>query len=259
MRSIIESRKLFATDVRFLNDPGESTFGLDRLRAVIADYVDRSLSPCSELREFKRLTADLKWPYSSFVSCFCDDGNLLSQWRGYARQGCALGFDLQVLRSCNPDAIIHKMVYSHDEQRRLIQAVLDDNFGEGGTGLPIAEDFTGPDQQTFINTAAKRLFELFPSFKHHSFSEERETRAIQWYEFDGLDPDIGFRDSPIGPLPYALLSLDDNNGLFALKKIVIGPNPQMDLTKTSVELFLTVKGLGELVTVEPSATEYRWF
>lgn len=77
MKRIVETKTLFATDVRFLNDPGESTFGLDRLRAIITQYVDRSSRPCSELVEFKRLTDNVQWQIALFVTCFCDDGNLL--------------------------------------------------------------------------------------------------------------------------------------------------------------------------------------
>lgn len=37
---------------------------------------------------------------TSFVICFCEEGNLLSQWRGYAddAQGCSLGFSISDLQ-----------------------------------------------------------------------------------------------------------------------------------------------------------------
>ena len=41
---------------------------------------------------------------TSFVSCLCEDGDVLSQWRGYANdgKGCSIGFSREeLLRFCN--------------------------------------------------------------------------------------------------------------------------------------------------------------
>lgn len=33
-----------------------------------------------------------------YIVCFCDDNDRLSQWRGYAKEGIAIGFDFRNTR-----------------------------------------------------------------------------------------------------------------------------------------------------------------
>jgi hypothetical protein len=43
--------------------------------------------------------------YATFVACFCENGNLLSQWRAYARTaGYSIGFDRASLAGTNAAA-----------------------------------------------------------------------------------------------------------------------------------------------------------
>lgn len=91
---------LMSSDVRYMNDTSELRFGAEIVR-------DRLEAACtntaldSDLRSaFGQSAATFhanslhKWPWQCFASCFCVDGDLLSQWRGYAggTGGFAIGF-----------------------------------------------------------------------------------------------------------------------------------------------------------------------
>lgn len=63
---------------------------------------------------------------TSFVSCLCEDGDILSQWRGYANdgKGCSIGFSREeLLRFCNnSDGMIRfsKVKYVNEQQLDMI-------------------------------------------------------------------------------------------------------------------------------------------
>jgi hypothetical protein len=105
----VEKRALWATDVQFLNDGAELIYAA---REISAHARRRAEEICPELSHepkyddaFERAQrllgiADGVDGYADgryaqvFVGCFCGDGDLLGQWRGYGRDGgFALGFD----------------------------------------------------------------------------------------------------------------------------------------------------------------------
>ena len=96
--------KLFATDVRYMNDRQELRFGAEMMRDRLMNAAEdenvaqqmrkafRDLAPYFEPGEITR------GGIRCFASCFCQYGDLLSQWRGYdASNGYAIGFDYRAL------------------------------------------------------------------------------------------------------------------------------------------------------------------
>ena len=94
-----------ATDVRYMNDSQELVFGAmivsERLRAAAGESdVDVPLrSAFLSFAHFFDPDRVFEWPVRCFAVCFCEDGDLLSQWRGYAGGvgGFAIGFPREVL------------------------------------------------------------------------------------------------------------------------------------------------------------------
>jgi hypothetical protein len=105
---IIESRSLWATNISYMNDATE--FGLsvrlirDRLLAELETKIEPGRSPETDTghlnerqnraRELLKHTVSDASPIH--VICFCEKGDLLSQWRGYA--GAGYGYSLAFLR-----------------------------------------------------------------------------------------------------------------------------------------------------------------
>jgi len=95
---IVTHCELWASDSQFLNDGTELSYAsniffaeVQKLNlALVEDGGGYSLAG-SSLEEFRM-----------FITCFCEDRDLLSQWRGYgADQGYALGFDTDQLQALN--------------------------------------------------------------------------------------------------------------------------------------------------------------
>src|SRR2546430_12822138 len=108
--SIVTSCKLRASDAEFLNDAQEMQFGRDRLRRELIDYADRVEKENEARAHFLRGAAKglsgrvgmlpRNEPSTTFVACFCGNGDLLSQWRGYGvGSGVAIGFSRKDLQS----------------------------------------------------------------------------------------------------------------------------------------------------------------
>lgn len=125
---IVGSGQLRATDLRYLNDTSELHYGLtEMLRAYEATSQASKQTFTDQLAELYRiedwqpigelgLSAFVNLPQERFgpvanaivnsleesiiigVACFCGEGDLLSQWRGYGIGGYALGFDARTPR-----------------------------------------------------------------------------------------------------------------------------------------------------------------
>ena len=91
MRGIAESKKIWATNARFLNDKSE----LDYLAPIAERIIDaRKSSKPSEADDLRQLKSNLTFwrtthsrPGPIFVCSLSEIGNQLSQWRGYCPNG----------------------------------------------------------------------------------------------------------------------------------------------------------------------------
>lgn len=85
---IFASDSFFARNIRFSNDFNEYLTG----RYTIENYINKLKGPDAAQRD-EALKKIRENPMMHFMVCFCDDGDLLSQWRGYAQNGVSIGMD----------------------------------------------------------------------------------------------------------------------------------------------------------------------
>src|SRR5580704_14459526 len=86
---IVSSNVLWATNALYLNDSSELDYGLTAAREKLRAVLNRSSAVSELLRRTDRL---LKLPIllpdrNFYACCFCEESNLLSQWRAYADRG----------------------------------------------------------------------------------------------------------------------------------------------------------------------------
>ena len=120
----------------------------------------------------------------TFITCFTEKGDLLSQWRGYANdgKGLSIGFNKSILQTFETgDYSYHfrKIIYKRKEQMQYIQDHLD-SLIKAYEKVDIA--------QPIENTLGKFLWDLSLSisvlrnysaqFKNEAFKEEREWRLF---------------------------------------------------------------------------------
>jgi hypothetical protein len=115
---ILQHKSIWATDARFLNDAQEIIYALDDTCEYLRERLSGEPSGTPQHAVIGTAIEMLKepdLPTEIYLSCFCEDGDLLSQWRGYAAgQGYAIGFDAQQL------AAAHAFYHNHPQKVQLI-------------------------------------------------------------------------------------------------------------------------------------------
>ncbi len=279
---ILKSGVVWATDTRFTNDSREVQFGLDRLMPALV----REVAQRQKLRAFSHgleLMIDEVKNDALFISCFCEEGDLLSQWRGYASPGgYAIGFAPEVLLGRRPEHGNMLPVYYGRSERAVeiavggwaqqaadgFEALVDAELnrrnaeapeGESAAELPLARILSHFNVQHLA--PVKQMCTLL---KDPSFSEEREWRIVRrrWspdsypVHLAPDQPPLLFREGPLGMAPYVEVDLAGDDGLLPIREVVVGPGPQAELRLLGVRLLLDELGY-EDVAVRPSAVPYR--
>jgi hypothetical protein len=147
LMGIIGSQRVWGTNARFLNDPSEVRYALKVISEAVAErekpyLVARSAEPALErvpdilarlmgAREpkievwAKQLLEIFDQQREIYVASFCEDGDLLSQWRGYAAAGggYAIGITTDEIwgaTDARPSVILRKVIYDPEVQRRVV-------------------------------------------------------------------------------------------------------------------------------------------
>jgi len=123
--------------------------------------------------------------YSVFSASFCEEGNLLSQWRAYrgGGGGYAIGFDFfHLLRVLGRPCVLRRVVYEENEQMGLIDSAINEFLTvlqaeiENQSAKQVAGSFLPALCHAFRST----IGEFFFCFKHPDFKEEREWRLVHF-------------------------------------------------------------------------------
>lgn len=261
---ICTSKKIWATDIRYLNDSEEFQYTLDLAAAHLASLDDKITGEQEKLliSEWKE-TLEVALRVRVYVASFSENGDQLSQWRAYGRgSGYAIGFTPLVLMNAllqhsHPSSWL-RCVYDRAQQLENLQyatTYLLEKFAAG----PIPEP---PDDVTyrmgFEIDFFGHLLVLAGCFKHPAFEEEAEWRLIVRQEtLAGAVVGRRFRQSSRTLAPYldVPLGLQDSGGL-RVDQVVVGPNPHMDNAVSAVSGLLEQEGITH-DGVTPSVIPYR--
>jgi hypothetical protein len=108
-RKILESRKIWASRIYFLNDASEVEYGAD----IVSERIDACSRIPEHLRKFFRrgpqreesefIRQARSWP--THVFCLSENPDSLNQWRAYGKSGggVAIGFRKDHLHKISPD------------------------------------------------------------------------------------------------------------------------------------------------------------
>jgi hypothetical protein len=276
--SIISSREIFASEFTLSNDSLEGKW----VREVVKQYASdiKLVEPYHQAILLQHV--DVMTRYSGATGiCLSEEGDLLSQWRGYAddANGVSIGFDstcFGVEGSTLPS--LRQVIYDSAAQRKLIQDILDSaiELVKAGAGGPItlfdeAVDPTITDKRQHLNAELiSRMFHLslyFYQLKNPAFSEEKEWRSISSVpsnlsqlalrqDSDGETQlhKFNFRALRDRIVPYKKVSLDNALGRPAIKELILGPR---NLTPLEVAKASLIRNRWPNVEVKKSIASYR--
>lgn len=255
LSGILGSRGLWMTDIRYMNDLSELQYATERLKSRLDARLE--LSGNTEIgKEFieacLRNTGSLGNSVALFSVSFCEESNLLSQWRAYRGQGggYALGFDcVHLLRLLDKPCVLRKVIYDQSVQDRLLDDAIDVFMHlEDQLQIRAPLDVDGRRAIADIATAfSNSSLQLLFSIKHPGFSEEREWRLVYSesshprYSRSATVPTIRTYDGNI--IPYVILSFDlaikaskdDTLGIrFPIVEVKVGPTINAELNRYSI-------------------------
>jgi hypothetical protein len=258
--SIVMKNDLWLTDACFSNDAEELEYGRSLIAEVIQAQAEggRTLAVRSLAKDVAaELEADARRAQDSldtvYVCCFCENGDLLSQWRGYAANagGVAIEIDPQAFSylagADNPIGVMRfwKVFYTDDEKRRRVEEVL---------------DFWAlqPDPMRAESAAATLRF-FVPTFKNPRFEAEAEWRLI-FTPGPTCQIPPKFRTARGLLVPYfelvELVKIFANPEQLGIRSVCVGPGPYKDINARSVRMLLDNYGFTK-APVNRSEIPYR--
>jgi hypothetical protein len=131
---IIEHAELWATKIQYMNDSTEFGLALSLARAQLENLIHqqgKSDAETSKKVAYKQLLESLSGldNINIFATCFCANGDLLSQWRGYTggTQGYAIGFDSKILKQISESKgfTLGRCIYDVEVQRILVHQAIE--------------------------------------------------------------------------------------------------------------------------------------
>lgn len=261
--------KIWATKIQYMNDGSELQHGFEQIKKEIETqkkYIRDEIEVQDGYR--KRTTDELDDMLSALeriahinigVVSFTTEGDQLSQWRGYCKIGngyslCFSGEKLcasieklkdaeklpEILETLQqnigklPEDLVRKPVYylvpckyEEYEHSKMVKELI--------SFAPIYNEQYGPYPNTpklwRIPFEEAAVF-IAAMIKAEGFKEEKEWRLICG---PFLSNDSEYRSGNYSLIPYWVIDLDLKN---ALKKIIIGPTPEKELSKNALHGYL---------------------
>lgn len=264
LAGILHEHWLRLSHVSFLNDRSEMDYAKDIIDDVIQDKEQsnddaRIAKFLGVLRE--QMIPNMFAGLDIFVACFCADGDLLSQWRGYSKGAgmYALGFSSDGLRrpgdSGSAPYSLFPVIYDSDEQVRLVKDAVSRGIRRHLLAIQGPKDEEG-EVLTALGLLTLALSFCAIMFKHGGFAAEQEWRIVLVRSKDDDHIPVLFRtDQPWYPTPYTHAIFERE--AFPLTEVKCGPSPEPQLSARAVEMLLAAHRYTS-VSVSNSDIPLRW-
>lgn len=260
--SIVKTKSLWATNVRYLNDSSESELGLKLMRQVAeearktAEGIDSEfLTHLVEWLDGHRLKGE-----SVYVLSFSERHNQLSQWRGYTNygQGVCLSIDsfLLVERMQAQGWTFQNCRYNQISQLTWADAILSRIRREAATNYTGIEEDKRKGFDAVLQNCLSELLQVSATIKHEAFAEEREVRFIS--PMINIDDDrVAYRVKGTTRVPYVHFRLVNGEDNLAIRQIMVGPGSTQNLMQSTITRVVNENRLKEPCIVSCSQIPYR--
>jgi hypothetical protein len=251
LKGILESGKLWLTEVSSLNDPSELNHGFGvavrELKGMVINEPTESQKFAADL-ELVAAKDTIQKSADFFICSFSLCGDDLGQWRAYADngRGFALGFDAAALEAGSKlDSF--PLAYDDDKLAEIDREII-------AKALPLARFLNFKDDlsiafMTYVTNTA-----IY--FKHPAYKSEIEYRFLEAFSADA-SPSVCWRARRNALIRYR--EFDWRNAApRALKEIIVGPADQGNARRFANEC-LCWHPDAENVAIIPSLIPYKAF
>jgi hypothetical protein len=259
-RNIICDKKIWFTDIRYLNDPGEMQRGIEILQGLakiaLAKAKDRVVEVFlgSFAHEFERVTYE---PHAFHIASFSESLDDLPQWVAYGAQatGCAIEFSKSAFDKPTPvhigkiGAAVFKVSYDEAQLRQDLDYLLQMATKWLGTAVQMGR---GPSLQRFFidlsSAVSIQALMLIVAHKSERYRQEKEVRAlIMRRRLPETAVHVRFRT--VGGLrvtPYVEYEFGDDTDAHGISQIMLGPMSH-SLNDIGFEDVIEVSGIPKLL------------
>lgn len=226
---IVQSKKIWATDVLYLNDHAEFTYAVQLASEILEEYSndDRQKTLKTAL-EFLRYGPSPMKHRSIYVASFSEEDDLLSQWRAYcpAGSGFSIAFHRDTLQCIGQHSGFRliRCEYDQNRQKEIINQLFEESFKQ-------------PGYQNVLEFFVDGFLEIAPRLKHWTFSEEREWRLVS--PLIPLEsPQVKYRAGKSMLVPYLSFKITDDKERLIIDHVRLAPTPHPELARQSVHRHL---------------------
>jgi hypothetical protein len=276
LQGIVSANRLRASSAYYLNDSSEVQYGCDLLLDVMSEWREANRSMRSFavdvlsglIRVLSHSESRVLRAATIYMVCFCEEGNLLSQWRAYGRAGgYSLGFRVHGedmgLRPASLfwDLRLAKVLYSRPWQYRVTRSLFTDLM-LAVSDKSLGDELSSTDRQGLlvdvVRFAEDLLLDSVIAFKNPVFEEEKEWRLIARPHLDSAEvvprpvrkggpSDFKFRRSGGSLVPY--IELLPKRERIPLVSVRYGPSLEPGRTRNSVDMLLAASGFHDIRVV----------
>jgi hypothetical protein len=243
---IVPNRCLWATDIHYLNDSSELRHASARFLAQVRRLENDSPQDkelLGQLAEWLHLR--LADGHLLFVVCFTEDGDLLSQWRGYTphAKGVSIGFSHTHLLECAADQqfLFGRCIYAAEKQDEVAYLAIRAIVSAARSRGPAPQSEAHPTQSYYpaFYEAEPALLRIAALLKHDAFEAEREWRAVSPVVSDYVNTEMYYRSGKTALVPYQKFRLSTLEvGSIGIDRAILGPTPNVNLGIQALSQFL---------------------
>lgn len=248
--SIIQQSQLRASNILFLNDKEEMSYGIKVARDLLEEVEVRQGTKKPDGRgKHLRLLEELPDVYAC---CFCAEPDMLSQWRGYGGggQSVSIQFDTEKLEQLAAGMTfnLRQVLYG----RAAAMEMLRKRLQEVDTDIPLVQIIFETLDLKSDDFRREVILDMSPQFKNHAFQEEREWRviakasAVKRVEYR-------VRDNVV--VPFITIGAEDSR--LPIERVTVGPGKDAALTRKSISNFLAKSEFYRDVDVTISSIPFR--
>lgn len=217
---------LFATDSRYLNDVSEIALGKQMMREVMEKM---------KIKAYERIMDEIGELERINIISFSKECDSIPMWSTYGNKGdgIALGFDSQVLKDSL--RFICPCLYSKESTEESLRRLID---------YYLARKRSPEEMRDIILQIMVVCTIILGQIKNHYYEYEREVRYIT---LPLQKPEFRLKNNLI--IPYLRTYLPRR----ALKRVVIGPNLDRELTAASIREYIRSIGYENVEIIQSEA------
>lgn len=251
---IVKTKTIWSTRIQYLNDSREFIHTLDLWKRAIDRAIESVGDKAAESRRVlnalrRGLDSTPRIPIN--VACFSEDGDSLSQWRGYCPTGggFSIGFSSdQLIAACDRQScFIAPCIYEQERQNELVGKLLEICVERCKTHRPEegSKSWSLDVIMDFVSLAAV--------LKNPAFEGEREWRFVT-QSLPDSHPQMGIRRGKTMLIPYFGFELAKSDEVSDLE-IIVCPNSDIGLATEAANALLAINGCNG--RARPSVVPFR--